>query len=194
MGQVQPIPGSQSVVHEETLSYHMPTRPPTVTDNGEKEYHPHRSPRGKPYMIVLCFDGTGNKFHGDDSDSNILKICRMLDRTASDQYHYYQPGIGTYVVSDSFSHTGTVARMKSWYMKAKDSAVGSSFDHHVVGGYRFLMRFYCPGDEIYIFSFSRGAYIARFLAEMLDYVGPLSDARCSQKRAHPSQRNPPHAA
>lgn len=36
------------------------------------------------------------------------------------------------------------------------------------------MRFYCPGDEIYIFGFSRGAYIARFLAEMLDYVGLLS--------------------
>lgn len=40
--------------------------------------------------LVLCFDGTGNKFHGDDSDSNILKIFRMLDRTADDQYHYYQ--------------------------------------------------------------------------------------------------------
>ena len=59
-------------------------------------------------------------------------------------------------------------------MKAKDSAVGSSFDQHVVGGYRFLMRFYSPGDAIYIFGFSRGAYIARFLAEMLDYVGLLS--------------------
>lgn len=36
------------------------------------------------------------------------------------------------------------------------------------------MRFYAPGDEIYIFGFSRGSYIARFLAEMLDYVGLLS--------------------
>lgn len=44
----------------------------------------------KPRKLVLCFDGTGNKFHGDDSDSNILKIFRMLDRTADDQYHYYQ--------------------------------------------------------------------------------------------------------
>lgn len=40
--------------------------------------------------LILCFDGTGNKFHGDESDSNILKIFRMLDRTADDQYHYYQ--------------------------------------------------------------------------------------------------------
>lgn len=44
----------------------------------------------KPRKLVLCFDGTGNKFRGDDSDSNILKIFRMLDRTADDQYHYYQ--------------------------------------------------------------------------------------------------------
>ncbi|RCI09499.1 hypothetical protein L249_3861 [Ophiocordyceps polyrhachis-furcata BCC 54312] len=124
--------------------------------------------------LVLCFDGTGNKFHGDESDSNILKIFRMLDRTAADQYHYYQPGIGTYVVSGSLSHTGVKARINSWYTKAKDSAVGSSFDQHVVGGYRFLMRFYVPGDEIYMFGFSRGAYIARFLAEMLDHIGLLS--------------------
>lgn len=83
-------------------------------------------------------------------------------------------GIGTYVVSGSLTHTGVRARLNSWYTKAKDSAIGSSFDQHVVGGYRFLMRFYNPGDEIYMFGFSRGAYIARFLAEMLDYIGLLS--------------------
>jgi uncharacterized protein (DUF2235 family) len=46
--------------------------------------------RRQTRKLILCFDGTGNKFHGDDSDSNILKIFRMLDRTAGDQYHYYQ--------------------------------------------------------------------------------------------------------
>lgn len=83
-------------------------------------------------------------------------------------------GIGTYVVSNNLSHGSIRARFKANMQKAKDSAIGSSFDQHVVGGYRFLMRFYSPGDEIYIFGFSRGAYIARFLAEMLDYVGLLS--------------------
>ncbi|KAK8015624.1 hypothetical protein PG991_008512 [Apiospora marii] len=128
--------------------------------------NPNTEVRRTPRKLVLCFDGTGNKFHGDDSDSNILKIFRCLDRTAGDQYHYYQPG--------SLTHTSKAARIRSWYIKMKDSAVGSSFDQHVVGGYRFLMRFYSPGDEIYFFGFSRGAYVARFLAEMLDYVGLLS--------------------
>jgi uncharacterized protein (DUF2235 family) len=44
----------------------------------------------KPKRLVLCFDGTGNKFSADETDTNIIKIFEMLDRTASDQYHYYQ--------------------------------------------------------------------------------------------------------
>ncbi|RHZ50744.1 T6SS phospholipase effector Tle1-like catalytic domain-containing protein [Aspergillus thermomutatus] len=130
-----------------------------------------------PKQFVLCFDGTGNKFCGDESDSNVLKIFRVSrtpgHRSKSHQFHYYQPGIGTYVTSNSFSNNGRIHRIKSAYQKAKDSAVGSSFDQHVMGGYKFLMRYYAPGDEIYFIGFSRGAYIARFLAEMLDYIGLL---------------------
>ncbi|EPS29985.1 hypothetical protein POX_b02997 [Penicillium oxalicum] len=130
-------------------------------------------PSGHSKQFVLCFDGTGNKFAGDESDSNVLKIFRMLDRSQSHQYHYYQPGIGTYTTTASLTSHGRIQRIKSWYLKAKDSAVGSSFDEHVMGGYKFLMRYYSPGDEIFFIGFSRGAYIARFLAEMLDYIGLL---------------------
>lgn len=78
--------------------------------------------------LVLCFDGTGNKFSGTDADSNILKIYRMLDREGDDQFHYYQPGIGTYVTkaNGSMTRTSRIDRFKSWYAKAKDSAVGKS--------------------------------------------------------------------
>ncbi|KAF2669630.1 hypothetical protein BT63DRAFT_479423 [Microthyrium microscopicum] len=124
--------------------------------------------------FVLCFDGTGNKFSGTDVDSNILKIYRMLDRTDHTQFHYYQPGIGTYVTGHSLSHSGKFARFKSWYLKTKDSAMGTSLDQHVMGGYKFLMRYYRPDDEIFLFGFSRGAYTARFLAEMIDHIGLLS--------------------
>ncbi|RAK71882.1 T6SS phospholipase effector Tle1-like catalytic domain-containing protein [Aspergillus fijiensis CBS 313.89] len=123
--------------------------------------------------FVLCFDGTGNKFCGDESDSNVLKIFRMLDRSKSHQFHYYQPGIGTYVTTHSLTSHSRYQRIRSAYLKAKDSAIGSSFDQHVMGGYKFLMRYYSPGDDIYFIGFSRGAYIARFLAEMLDYIGLL---------------------
>ncbi|KAL8692292.1 MAG: hypothetical protein Q9218_002661 [Villophora microphyllina] len=131
-------------------------------------------PRYQRKKIILCFDGTGNKFSGTDADSNILKIYRMLDRSNGVDEHYYQPGIGTYVNTTNLSHTSWTTRLSSWYYKAKDSAVGSSFDAHVMGGYKFLMRCY-QDDDIFILGFSRGAYVARFLAEMLDHVGLLSN-------------------
>jgi uncharacterized protein (DUF2235 family) len=51
---------------------------------------------------------------------------------------------------------------------------GDSFADHVIAGYKFLMRYYSDGDKIYIFGFSRGAYTARFLSEMLHDIGLLS--------------------
>jgi uncharacterized protein (DUF2235 family) len=85
-----------------------------------------RRPNHVTKKFVLCFDGTGNKFSGTDSDSNILKIYRMLDRNGDDQFHYYQPGIGTYVTKSngSMTRTGRWERFQSWYAKAKDSAIG----------------------------------------------------------------------
>ncbi|KAJ6145548.1 hypothetical protein N7470_009443 [Penicillium chermesinum] len=134
---------------------------------------PAFGPYPPPKQFVLCFDGTGNKFAGDASDTNIVKIYRMLDRSQGYQYHYYQPGIGTYVTSHSLGSKGRIERIRSSYKKAKDAALGSSFDEHVLGGYKFLMRYYAPGDDIYFFGFSRGSYTARFLAEMLDFIGLL---------------------
>lgn len=42
-----------------------------------------------------------------------------------------------------------------------------------MAGYKFLMKYYAEGDDVFIFGFSRGSYTARFLAEMLDMVGLL---------------------
>ena len=83
---------------------------------------------------VLCFDGTGNKFSGTPADSNILKIFRMLDCGDPNQFLYYQPGIGTYVQSKSYSHTSFFTRTSSWIEKTRDSMYGSSFDQHLMAG------------------------------------------------------------
>lgn len=102
--------------------------------------------------LILCFDGTGNKFQGSAGDSNILKIYSMLDKEDPHLYRYYQPGIGTYVESSSLSKKSRIGRIKSWYTKAKDQAVGTSFGEHVMAGYKFLMRYYAAGDDIYFFG------------------------------------------
>jgi uncharacterized protein (DUF2235 family) len=40
--------------------------------------------------LVLCFDGTSNRFQANSADTNIVKIYEMLDRESNNQYHYYQ--------------------------------------------------------------------------------------------------------
>jgi hypothetical protein len=50
------------------------------------------------------------------------------------------------VQSQTYSHTSVITRLNSWFQKSRDSAVGTSFDVHVMGGYKFLMKYYETGD------------------------------------------------
>lgn len=52
---------------------------------------------------------------------HVLREC-LLNLNAQD----YQPGIGTYVTkaNGSMSRTSRLDKFKSWYAKAKDSAIG----------------------------------------------------------------------
>lgn len=116
--------------------------------------------------IVLCFDGTNNQYAA--TNTNVVKIYGMLDRTGNDQLAYYQPGIGT------FAPPGVWGNFKRWFITKLDLAVAWLLEDHVSDGYRFLMRYYQDGDKIFIFGFSRGAYTARALAGMLNKVGLLT--------------------
>ncbi|PKY00138.1 hypothetical protein P168DRAFT_313611 [Aspergillus campestris IBT 28561] len=124
-------------------------------------------------QIVLCFDGTGNTFRTDGTETNILRICRMLERT-DEQCMSPSTGIGTQITPGSLAST-TIRRTGrlAGSSHAVDLALGRTFHQHVLGGYRFLMRHYRASTQIYVFGFSRGAFTARFLVEMVDFVGLL---------------------
>jgi len=115
----------------------------------------------KTKKLVLCFDGTGNQFTGSNEDTNVVKILSKLDRNADDQFHYYQSksclfyrafhysytcspvaGIGTYDVNDESVNKSTLGGMQSSISKIVDQGFGTTFDAHVLAGYRFLMRYY----------------------------------------------------
>jgi len=84
-------------------------------------------------------------------------------------------GIGTYTTNSKDSvNESPFGKIKSWFTRLIDQGFGTSLDSHVIAGYRFLMRYYTVGDEIYMFGFSRGAFTARFLASMIYHVGILS--------------------
>jgi uncharacterized protein (DUF2235 family) len=116
--------------------------------------------------LVLCLDGTSNQYAA--TNTNVVKLYAMLDRAHDTQLAYYQPGIGT------FPPPGVWGRLKRWFVTRLDLAIAWLLSDHVTDAYRFLMRYYQEGDQIFIFGFSRGAYTARVVAGMLHKVGLLT--------------------
>lgn len=117
--------------------------------------------------IVLCFDGTNDEYAARD-DTNVVKLYQLLDQDETRQLRYYQPGIGT------MAPIGVWGKTKTWFIKKLDLAIAWLLEEHVTDGYRYLMRYYTPGDRVFIFGFSRGAYTARAVAAMIHKVGLLS--------------------
>ncbi|TEA13618.1 Uncharacterized protein C8034_v004432 [Colletotrichum sidae] len=143
--------------------------------NNSTELNGHQGPEPGPVpkKLVLCFDGTGNTFTGSNADTNVVKLLSKLDRNAPDQFHYYQTGIGTYDINEKSVHKDWFSELRSSVSQTIDQGIGTTFDAHVMAGYRFLMRYYDSGDKIYMFGFSRGAFTAKFLARMIHTVGLL---------------------
>lgn len=103
---------------------------------------------------MLFADGTGNAF--TKQESNIWRLYEALDRTKPDQVAFYIKGVGT----------------ASWApLAALDGATGIGVPSNVRKLYRFLSWNWEPGDEIYIFGFSRGAFTARTLAALISSQG-----------------------
>ncbi|POG70937.1 hypothetical protein GLOIN_2v1794658, partial [Rhizophagus irregularis DAOM 181602=DAOM 197198] len=54
-----------------------------------------------------------------------------------------------------------------------DGAIALSLDNKIKEGYKFIVNNYNPGDDIWLFGFSRGAYTARCIAGMIRNCGVL---------------------
>lgn len=112
---------------------------------------------------MLC-DGTGNQI--DSSPSNVLRLYRVLNKNAQ-QRVYYDPGVGTVGASEDW------VRWKSNTERVLGLATGYGLDNNVLNAYRFILREYKRGDELYFFGFSRGAYTVRVLAGFINALGLL---------------------
>ncbi|MFF7472997.1 phospholipase effector Tle1 domain-containing protein [Streptomyces sp. NPDC008092] len=118
-----------------------------------------------PRAIVICLDGTGCQV-GANNPTNVVRLMEMLDADdPARQLVYYDPGVGT---MSSPSVGGPVGRRLSrlWGL-----AFGSGLRTNLAEAYTYLMRHWHPGDLVYVFGFSRGAYTARALVGMLNKPG-----------------------
>ncbi len=113
--------------------------------------------------LVVCCDGTWNTPDRKDGDaaspSNVAKLALALARQDDDgieQLLFYDKGVGT-GVSD----------------RLRGGAFGWGLSRHIQRCYRFIAACFEPGDEIFLFGFSRGAYTARSLAGLIRNAGVL---------------------
>ncbi len=121
--------------------------------------------------IILCFDGTSNQF--GDHNTNIVKIYSKLVQDPDIQLAFYDPGIGT------LGPSGMAKIMADGY-KVLAQATGWGISQNIKDGYRYLMATYQPGDKVFIYGFSRGAFTARSLAGMINKVGLLHKGLINQ--------------
>ncbi|MEU6773182.1 DUF2235 domain-containing protein [Streptomyces sp. NPDC046759] len=106
--------------------------------------------------LVVCCDGTWN-FADQPSKTNVTKIALSVHAgpaAGKDQRVYYHSGVGTH----------------RWE-RLRGGAFGLGLSRNVLDAYRFLVETYEPGDELFLFGFSRGAFTARSLAGLVRNCG-----------------------
>lgn len=119
--------------------------------------------------LVICCDGTWDNADAGGSASNVVRMARSALPTSADgipQIVFYHPGVGTSDRLDRFFGGG----------------LGIGLSRAVREAYAFLVNNYVaptpgeiPGDEIFLFGFSRGAYTARSLAGLIGAIGILHE-------------------
>lgn len=120
--------------------------------------------------LVFCCDGTWNHIESA-YPTNVLQLARAIPGVTDDgtaQIVFYLEGVGT------GRGTGTLAQKID---RLGGGMFGWGLLQNVVAAYKSLVFNYEPGDEIYIFGFSRGAHTARSLAGMIRSVGILDRDR-----------------
>jgi uncharacterized protein (DUF2235 family) len=118
-----------------------------------------------PRNIVVCCDGTSNEF--GTRITNVVRLVQVLVNDPKTQKIHYVPGVGT------MPGPGLATRVGQKISLLSGLAFGTGLNGIVESAYTYLMNTVEPGDRIYLFGFSRGAYSARVLAAMLHAMGLL---------------------
>ena len=141
--------------------------------------------------ICIFSDGTGQAggVKPDQRLSNVYKIYRaarvdpfnVID--PAKQVCFYDPGLGT----DDDVRSGITGLRRS-LNKLLSSATGRGITHNIVDCYEAILNLYEPGDRIYLFGFSRGAYTARCVANLISLCGiPATDGSGNPFPKHTSR-------
>lgn len=108
--------------------------------------------------LAFCFDGTWNRLDAAHSTNVVVTAESILPLASNNtaQLIYYDDGVGT-----------------GRWDRIRGGIFGSGLDQNLADAYRFLIFNHTPGDEIYVFGFSRGAYTARSFVGLINCCGIL---------------------
>lgn len=124
---------------------------------------PH-SPKRRS-RLVFCFDGTWDRLDSQHP-TNVVLTAESVLPLANDgvaQVVFYSQGVGT----------GKLDHLSG-------GIFGTGLLQNMADAYRQLIFNYTPGDEIYVFGFSRGAYTARSFVGLLRHIGIVSRSNAAQ--------------
>ncbi|WP_317054342.1 DUF2235 domain-containing protein [Roseovarius rhodophyticola] len=121
-------------------------------------------------LILIFSDGTGQVggLKPDQRLSNVYKMYRAMRPgpsspiKPSDQVCFYDAGLGAGEVGGL-----TFKRIRN----TLEAAVGTGIDENVIDCYEKIISYYEPGDRILVFGFSRGAYTARAVTNVMNLCG-----------------------
>ena len=134
--------------------------------------------------ILVFSDGTGNS-SGKLFRTNVWRLYKAVDLADPKDYReprqfaYYDDGVGT----SSFRPLALLG-----------GAIGVGLARNVRDLYAFVCRTYRPGDKIYAFGFSRGAFTVRVLVGLIlnqgivQYNGSETDLQRNVARAYRAYR------
>lgn len=160
---------------------------------------PHETFKLASYKrIIVCANGTWlSSDQGDKSvPSNVAKITRAISKTGLDannnlvkQIVFYQPGLGTgdlliqkAIYGESSARICLPTSLEQIYSQCVSltGAIGQGLDTEVLQLYDFISNNYEPGDELFFFGFSRGAFTVRSAAGIVSDVGVFSPVNMPQ--------------
>ncbi|MFI6869014.1 DUF2235 domain-containing protein [Nocardia sp. NPDC050406] len=117
--------------------------------------------------LVVCCDGMW-KVESTETVSNIVKIAHTIRFDARGPHGGVVNQSVAYVAGPgSFGYLGD-------RLMARPVWSGIGLNANLAAAYSHLVANWEPGDEIYLFGFSRGAYVARALAGLIDKVGIMT--------------------
>jgi uncharacterized protein (DUF2235 family) len=124
--------------------------------------------------ILIFSDGTGQAggVSFDENRSNVYKLYRAT-RIGPDscidpkkQVAYYDQGLGSKPPGG-----GSIQTAYRWIYNTISQATGFGLTANIIDCYQVIAQVWRPGDRIYLFGFSRGAYTVRCVAAALALCG-----------------------